>query len=187
MPDTGPQWDTVPPLPNGTTPQNSGPSFWDQLKQKFQGLDFNNGFDFGSGTESFHIGNGDFSRSSACSTRLRFSSLSGRVFKFQFQVTQPNTTLNIKIDKICGVDRTNNLVKLFSNGYEMQQYRRNLVPRQGDFEFPQMLLQPGWYEIQVISPDFDLNGSNDPDDFLVGKVKVRADKLVNKGQVLAEG
>ena len=69
----------------------------------------------------------------------------------------------------------------------MQQYRRNLVPRQGDFEFPQMLLQPGWYEIQVISPDFDLNGSNDPDDFLVGKVKVRADKLVNKGQVLAEG
>ena len=37
-----------------------------------------------------------------------------------------------------------------------------------------MLLQPGSYEVVVVSPDYDLNGRNDPDDFVVGKVRVRA-------------
>lgn len=185
-PTPGPQWQTVPPIPT-TPPQSSGPSFWDQAQQWFQGLDFNNGFEFGEFSRSFHIGNGEFSSSSECSTRLSFRALSGRVFKFQFQVTQPNTTVNIKIDKICGVDRSNNFTTMYAGSQEMQQYRRNLSPGQDDFEFQQMVLQPGWYEIRVVSPDYDLNGRNDPDDFLVGKVKVRADKQVNKGDVLAEG
>lgn len=173
-------------IPMPTPPRNSNPNFWDGLKTFFNGLDFDNSIDFGDGLKSFHIGNGEFSGSSECAFRMSFRPLKGRMFKFQFNVTQPNTNVRILIDKVCGVDRTNNYVQFFNNGYEVQQYRANLAPRATEYEFPSMLLQPGSYEVVVVSPDYDLNGRNDPDDFVVGKVRIRADKQVNKGQVIAQ-
>ena len=176
------------------TDDGDNPDFLGQIIDMFANLDLGgddegegeideNEINFGERGKIFHIGDGEFSASS-CRLGLIFKEIKGTRFHFYFEVKEDNTDVNIDITHVCGVDYSINELKLLDrDGQEIKK----LFLSQGakEMALPRVTLDAGRYEILVQSPQ-NPNNNQDRDNFKLGNVKVKANKPVAKGDVVAD-
>lgn len=139
------------------------------------------------GDKVFHIGDGRFPASS-CQSQLRAYDLSGTKYSFEFEVLEDNTLVEMDVLTVCGVDYgDSNYIRLLKNGSEnVEQELLRVGARRADLD--SMTLQKGRYMIQVESGRNTTAGveGGDNDDFIVGKVRIRASKNISPGSVRIE-
>lgn len=143
-----------------------------------------NDVEFG-GDKVFHIGDGNFDPGSECASGVRMHGLKGTSYFFEFEVTQDNTHVDIEIKEICGVDyNESNSVILKGTAGDVQ---KNPLPKASkNAALTGNGLAKGKYSIVVESRDAGSENASDPgdnDDFIVGKVHVKADKPIKPGKV----
>lgn len=144
--------------------------------------------EFGS-DEVFRIGNGQ-AVASSCLSEIDSFDLSGTTFFFEFEVLNDATTVNLAIGRLCGIDTKNNFVSLVdSNGKAV--LGEKVIPQKVVADlgsafspFTQQKLNKGTYTIVMKSKPSGFLG--DSDDFIVGKINVKADNAVRAVQVFAE-
>lgn len=129
------------------------------------------------GSQSLHIGNGRFENTS-CRAQVSSIPLSGSIYFFQFQVMQDNTTVNVNIANICGVDYASSTLQIAQNNSKMSQLP---VPVGApSLALPSQVLNHGVYTVYIYSGKG--NGNNGPtwdsDDFIVGQVQVSGSQQV---------
>lgn len=139
-----------------------------------------NGIEFGS-NEVFRIGDG-FASSSSCLTELDSFNLSGTTFFFEFSVLNDDTDVDVSIGKVCGIDGVKNTVSLFRDNNPTPINQKVLpsivvTDSQPLSLFPTFKLKQGTYSIAVAS-GISIFGNYDYDDFLVGKIRIKANKQV---------
>jgi hypothetical protein len=153
---------------NGQNPQ-TGPA--DQISQPNP-----NTIVFGQ-DKVFHIGDGRFQNTS-CKDEISQLPLTGTAYFFQFEVLNDNTTLNINVAKICGVDYQTNTFEIYGLTSRLQgQYiplnsptasASNVTLKKGAYS---ILLTSGW------GKDTDSSAA-DRDDYIVGKVTVEGNNAI---------
>lgn len=139
------------------------------------------------GDKVFHIGDGRFPASS-CQSQLRAYELSGTKYSFEFDVVEDGTFVEMDVLTVCGVDYSDsNYLRLVKNGSENLEQER-LIAGRLRADLKNMTLQKGRYMIQVESTLNTRVGveGGDNDDFIVGKVRIRASKKVIAGSVRVE-
>lgn len=139
------------------------------------------------GDKVFHIGDGRFPASS-CQSQLKAYDLSGTKYSFEFDVVEDGTVVEMDVLTVCGVDYSDsNYLRLVKNGSENLEQER-LVAGRLRADLKNMTLQKGRYMIQVestLNTRVAVEGG-DNDDFIVGKVRIRASKKVIAGGVRVE-
>ncbi len=137
-------------------------------------------------TQVFRIGDG-LARGSSCKDGLDVHELKGTTYFFSFDVLNPATTVEIKIENICGIDLSNYASASLISESRANLESRKLDPGQGRMEFGQQSLDQGRYSI-VIKTVKATRGRwrGHVDDFIVGNIKVFADKKITPGSVIAE-
>lgn len=139
--------------------------------------------DFGDGT-MYRIGDGIASKTE-CMEDIQAYKDSYKKYTFNFQVLAADTTVKVELQKLCGVDTSTNYARVKSQSGTVQQTQ--LKTKQADVNFAAVVLQPGSYSIEVESqaiPDGAWKGQFD--DFIVGAVRLRADKKLNPGTIEAK-
>ena len=133
------------------------------------------------GTKTFHIGDGDFDSSSACASQVSSYSLKGTRYFFEFEVLTDATTVTASIGMICGVDYDqSSSIYLQSSTDNLDQ--KPLTKGQTTADFAAKTLNIGKYTV-VVESRGNANSNNDHDDFIVGQVKIHADKGIKPGKV----
>lgn len=134
---------------------------------------------FGGPMNGFHIGDSNFSSSSDCAERVRAIGTEGRAIEYTFTVTQPDTTIQFRIDGLCGIDYNANTI--------VTNFGRNepLPSRRGSIDILQGLRfgMPGMYSVVIRSgPGSDSGGGEvDYDDFMFASMTLTADKPIQIG------
>jgi len=136
------------------------------------------------GAKVFHIGDGQFSGSS-CHAGISAYPQTGRVYAFQFDVTQPSTSVTISIGQVCGVDYGTNFITINVGGQDAPVKTQPLQAGATQIQLGADNLAPGHYEIDVHAglADDGYVAANDLDDFIVGQVRVTSSKPIRVGQV----
>ncbi len=136
----------------------------------------------------FHIGDGKYSESS-CKEQIDTYALTGTRYFFEFEVKEPATAIDVSINKICGVDyprvSTSRLTGRTpgTNAYPS----RPLAVSADKLQLDRLILGPGKYALIVESGIGQEDpGARDHDDFLVGKIAIKADKKIVAGAVRTE-
>jgi hypothetical protein len=139
---------------------------------------------FGDG-KVFHIGDGKYSESS-CKQRIDAYALTGTRYFFEFEVTQPSTAVDVSINTICGVDYPQVNWSRLVNGATSRPLK--VLPVSADrLTVDRLTLDPGRYALVVESGIGQENpAERDHDDFIVGKIAIKADKKINAGAVRTE-
>lgn len=178
------------PSSDRTSPQNgSNPSSIVNNSGKPDGIQSSVVKNEGSSTEFgsaavFRVGDGAADASS-CKTEVVSYNLSGAEYSFVFRVDEDATTMNVLVNRLCGIDvigsntiRLKNLTTLetiVSNVLPQQVYGPNDVALE---PFAQAItLDKGLYSIQVVS-NVNPKNNNDRDDFVIGNIRVIANKPV---------
>lgn len=167
-------------VPTPGTSNTPGPGIIDAFTNWINNLtaDKPNQIDFGELGKVFHIGDSRFEDSS-CKLGIILKVVKGTQFKFTFKVLSEQTNAVIQVGSVCGVDYNINTAILSRvGGPELQKI--TLQPGQRDFAFQPTVLQTGDYVITVTSPVYDPNGIADRDNFKIGRVRVNADKPIQK-------
>ena len=137
------------------------------------------------GNKTFHIGDGEFNASSECASEIHAYNLKGTRYFFQFEVLADDTTVDVSIGKICGVDyNESNSIFLQSGATNLDQ--KPLAKGQASAAFSTQKLAKGSYTILVESRAVGAEmpqQPNDHDDYIVGLVKVKGDKPIKPGKV----
>ena len=132
----------------------------------------------------FHIGDGQMSGSS-CRFEITMHGLKGTKYYFEFEVLQENTTVDLNIGKVCGVDYGDtNFISLQQNGQSIDQ--KPLPIGASSAAFTSKVLGPGKYMLVVESKTGSQQAganSNDFDDYIVGNIRVKGDKPIKPGRV----
>lgn len=152
---------------NGQNTQN-GPS--NQISQPTP-----NSIVFGQ-DKVFHIGDGRFENTS-CKEEVSQLPLNGTAFFFQFEVLNDNTTVNINVAKICGVDYQTNTFEIYALSSRVQgQY----IPLTATtLAGGPVKLNKGAYSVLLTSGlGKDGDNTTDRDDYIVGKVTVEGNQAV---------
>lgn len=140
------------------------------------------------GDKVFHIGDAHFGADSECASEIKSYKLKGTRYFFEFQVLEANTAVDVSVNKICGVDYnlTNN-VHLQDSKSDLEQ---KALPKQiTSMGFTTRTLQPGKYIVVVESLRAGSENPSSPrdfDDFIVGEVRIKADKPIKPGRVGAK-
>ena len=130
----------------------------------------------------WHIGDGAYSGSS-CKIFLWFKKLKGDAFNYNFTVKEDNTKVNIKVRWMCGVDYNNTNFGYLRSRDNAQEYQKiSILKGQNSISFNEITLNKGNYFVRVETIS-NTNNNNDKDDFIVGNVKITADKEIIKGDV----
>lgn len=130
----------------------------------------------------WHIGDGAYSGSS-CKIFLWFKKLKGDAFNYNFTVIEDNTKVNIKVRWMCGIDYNNTNFAYLKSRDNAQEYQKiSIVKGQNSIRFNEIILNKGKYFVRVETTN-NPNNNNDKDDFIVGNVKITADKEIIKGDV----
>lgn len=139
---------------------------------------------FGS-DKVFHIGDNNYP-SSSCKEQIDSYKISGNRYFFEFEVTQPQTTLDIKLNTVCGVDYAGSNNALLVSGSSVLK-KIPLATSASNLNFGQITVDQGRYAIVVESlRNFEHIRRGDNDDFLVGKIDVKANKKIIAGGVRTE-
>lgn len=156
--------------------------------------DVDTSIEFGA-DEVFHIGDGALSASSACANEIDTVDLTGNTFFFEFEVLNDDTEVELSVGKICGVDYNGDRLSLI-NSESKEKLEDLVVPRDstgitanGWDPFPSVKLAKGLYSIVVASKVGSRGAGETPgdfDDFLVGKINVKADKQVRAVRIFTE-
>ena len=141
------------------------------------------GITFG-GRKKFHIGDGQAANSS-CQLGLATHPLSGTKFYFEFEVKEDNTTVDIEVESICGVDYgDSNFVYVESLNGGQKWGEKTLPIGADDIGIDTLTLNRGHYAVAVESKiSQSSGGGTDADDYVVGKVRIRGDKPMKAGKV----
>jgi hypothetical protein len=123
----------------------------------------------------FHVGDGQMDPRAGCYFEVSMLSLSGKAFYFSFEVTEDNTQVQISIDKVCGIDYSGNSVMLIRSDSG------------GAGPLKQLNITPGASMVSLGSMTLNRGTPTDFDDFVVGNVRIHADKSsIRVGQVTAQ-
>jgi hypothetical protein len=137
------------------------------------------------GKKVFHVGDANFSFDSECALQIKAYRLKGTRYFFEFQILEPNTAVDIAVNKICGIDyNLTNTIHLQDATTDLDQ--KALAKQISDVKFDRKMLQPGKYMVVVESKmagEQNPSAPNDFDDFIVGKVHIQADKPIKPGRV----
>lgn len=135
-----------------------------------------NGFTFGT-TAVFHLGNAKF-EASTCQTKLQALPLNGRIFNFRFEVLADNTTVNLSITDLCGIDFDSNEISLTGGNASLPRLQ---IPIGATIsQLPSLVLNKGTYTLSISSgknttnPKFTIG---DYDDFIVGHVQAQGSNI----------
>ncbi|MEY4630448.1 MAG: hypothetical protein RIQ81_568 [Pseudomonadota bacterium] len=134
----------------------------------------------------FHIGDNNYPGSS-CKGEIDTYKINGNRYFFEFEVTEPDTIVDIAVNKICGVDYArSNVAMLAANGRTFQA--QPLAVQGGNLQLSGVRLQrPGKYALVIESRrDFAHIRQGDNDDFLVGQIAIKASKRIVGGVVRTE-
>jgi len=133
----------------------------------------------------FHIGDNNYPDSS-CKEQIDSYQINGNRYFFEFEVTEPQTQLNIAVNKLCGIDYLlSNSTRFAREGTVLQV--QPLLPTSGSIIYQGLTVEPGRYSVIVESTkNFNKVRSGDFDDFIVGNVIVNANKPIRNGSVRTE-
>lgn len=161
---------TVPPTtPNGVKPPQIGPT--DQILQPDA-----NTVIYGR-NRTFHIGDNKYENTS-CKEEVASLPLEGNAYFFQFEVLNDNTTVEINVGRICGVDYTSNTYELYSGRDRLQgRYLQRLGT---SISGTSMTLRKGTYNVVLSSGlgRYNSNSAPDLDDYVVGNVTVKGNQAI---------
>jgi hypothetical protein len=124
----------------------------------------------------FHIGDGRFENTS-CKEEVSQLPLNGNAYFFQFEVLNDNTSVNINVAKICGLDYQTNTFEIYALSSRLQgQY----IPLSATtIAGTPVTLKKGAYSV-LLTSGWGQDGDNrsDRDDYIVGKVTVEGSQAV---------
>lgn len=159
--------------------------------------------EFGA-SEIFRIGDGFASSGSACVGQVNTFKLSGTKYHFQFEVTEDNTQIDLSIGRICGVDQVEkDTFSLINEGSKALELVEKPLPMKIDIgpdspwvPYPAFTLKKGLYSVvihsknihgKVVVPGTPIDSTKDEhDDFLVGNIKLKANKKVTAVKIYTE-
>lgn len=136
---------------------------------------------------SFHIGNGRY-KDGSCIPEIDRNPLAGAGANFPIQVLQANTNAVLKFEKVCGIDyNTSNFLTVFDSNGRASSQIPVVKSMNGSFSVSLKGLAPGVYYIQVYSfPNGGAQTAGDRDDFIIGHLRVQADKPVAKARAFPQ-
>jgi hypothetical protein len=155
--------------PSGVKPPQIGPS--DQILQPDP-----NTVIFGR-DRVFHIGDNKYENTS-CKEQIAALPLEGNAYFFQFEVLNDNTTVEINVGKICGIDYTSNTYELYSGRNRVQG---RYIQRMGTtVEGTNLMLRKGTYNVVLSSGlgRYNYSARPDLDDYVVGNVTVKGNQAI---------
>ncbi len=159
--------------------------------------------EFGA-SEIFRIGDGFASTTSACVGQVNTYKLSGTKYRFQFSVENDNTSVELSIGRICGVDQVDkDTFSLINEDSKAIVLAEIPLKKQTEFSpdkpwapYPKFVLGKGQYSVviqsknilgKVVPPGTPLDPSKDEyDDFLVGNIKLKASNKVSIVKISVE-
>lgn len=139
---------------------------------------------FGDSTV-YRVGDGEV-KGTSCIGDVEAYELSGKAYNFAFEVREDDTTLQIKIETLCGVDVNDyNLVFIDSSMGQLQ--KATLEAAQSNVVMQAIKLNSGTYSLGVQSTKIKKGKYKGHfDDFIVGKIFVNANKKIIPGEITAE-
>lgn len=137
------------------------------------------------GDKVFRIGDNDFSGSS-CYNQLDAYPISGTTYLFEFTVLENGTNITMEIDQICGVDYDlQNIAGIQKDGSYLTSQKIKKTDTM--LQFGTQTLDAGKYSVVVQSIEKKTGIlAKDYDDFIVGKIHVKADKKISPGAITAK-
>lgn len=159
--------------------------------------------EFGA-TEIFRIGDGFASTGSACVGQVNTYKLSGTKYYFQFEVAEDNTQIDLSLGRVCGVDQIDkDTFSLINEQTKAIELAEKPLPKGTDIgpdrpwvPYSPFTLKKGTYSVvinsknvlgKVVPPGTPIDPNKDEyDDFLVGNIKVKANKKVTAIKIYAE-
>ena len=133
----------------------------------------------------YRVGDGTV-KGTSCMTNINAKPLSGTSYSFSFKVQKDNTTVQVKIATICGVDVNDyNTIKVVGPNGSVQD--ATLEAGQTEVVLSALMLAKGEYSIEINSTKI-LTGQyvDHFDDFIVGDIYVNANKKIIPGDVVAK-
>jgi hypothetical protein len=136
------------------------------------------------GSKGFHIGDANFNPNSNCSTRLKFHNINGTKYFFEFEVTKDDTTIELAINEVCGVDYSDSNFAAIedASGISLQ---RKPIPNNDTIKYEAVTLKAGKYKMIVESTPNPAN-NGDRDDFMVKKLEIKSNKQIIAGKIGAQ-
>ena len=133
----------------------------------------------------FRIGDDNYTNTS-CKDQVASYQLSGKRYFFEFEVTEPQTLVDISINKVCGVDyMLTNSTRLTRDAQIFQV--QPLMTATDKIHYRAVTLEPGKYAVIVESNiNYTEVRRGDFDDFLVGDIAIKASKKITGGNVRTE-
>jgi len=131
--------------------------------------------------KGFHIGDDNFSPNSNCARRLKLHNIKGTKYFFEFEVTKDDTTVEIGINEVCGVDysHTNFASIEDAAGLSLQ---KKAIPDNSAIKYEPVTLKAGKYKMVIESTPNAAN-HNDRDDFMVKKLEIKSNKPIIAGKI----
>ncbi len=133
----------------------------------------------------YHLGDDDFSGSS-CLSQIQQYPITGSAFFFDFEVLEDQTTIDVSVKKICGVDYDDSNFASIVAGNVDATPSYLLTPAMTSLTMRTVTLAKGLYSIRVQSLASTTYYYGDRDDFIVGNIQVKASKKVMPGMVRTE-
>lgn len=120
----------------------------------------------------FRLGDNRASATS-CGNRVHRKAVKGNTFYFDFEVLQDNTSVDVLVADICGVDYIQSNSIGFGLKDNVPQEKYPTTPGMREYRFSPKTLNRGQYRITIKSRPNPAE-NNDSDDFIVGDVRIKA-------------
>lgn len=135
----------------------------------------------------FHIGDNNYPASS-CKGEIDTYKISGIRYFFEFEVVEPDTVVDLSVNKMCGVDYArSNVATLVAAGGRVFEAQPLAVEGDKLQLAAVSLTQPGRYALVIESKrDFAHIRKGDNDDFIVGQIAIKASRRIVGGVVRTE-
>lgn len=148
-----------------------------------------NAIEFG-GSAVYRVGNGKATHTS-CKESVESHELEGTSYSFQFEVLEDDTNLSFTVGRLCGIDQADsNFISIVDSVGKEPLLKAGLSKQVVEESNPLkpfdkgLNLNKGVYAIKVIS-ERKLK-STDHDDFIIGNIKIQADKAVRGKEIKTE-